>query len=322
MANPGAGTIVDVTSCPGTDTCKLGIASSRGLAGELRTQLALKSLEMDEAIKGLRIKVSGCFNSCGQHHIADIGFYGNSRTKKGYKIPHFQVVLGGKWDQNGGSYGMAMGAVPSQKIPEVVTKITENFIKEKQHVNELFQDYIERVGKLYIKSLIEEFMFIPDYKDDMSYYSDWGDPREFSLKDMGIGECAGEIVKREEFELQTAEREVFEAQLSLDENNYKDANNKSYQAMLKAARALIRIDNYDVADSPEIIVQEFKTRFFDNKRFFDKYAKGKFGRYLLQRFDETDSEVIEDVARRYVEESQLFIEAAHSCYARISRGEV
>ena len=74
--------------------------------------------------------------------------------------------------------------------------------------------------------------------------------------------------------------------------------------------------------SPEIIVQEFKTRFFDNERFFDKYAKGKFGRYLLQRFDESDFEAIEDVARRYVEESQLFIEAAHSCYARISRGEV
>jgi sulfite reductase (ferredoxin) len=139
---------------------------------------------------------------------------------------------------------------------------------------------------------------------------------------MGVGECAGEIVTREEFELQTAEREVFEAQLSLDENNFSDANSKSYQAMLKAARALIRIENYDVADSPEIIVQEFKTRFFDNKRFFDKYAKGKFGRYLLQRFDESDSEAIEDVARRYVEESQLFIEAAHSCYARILKGEV
>jgi len=322
LANPGAGTIVDVTSCPGTDTCKLGIASSRGLAGELRTQLALKNLEMDEAVKRLRIKVSGCFNSCGQHHIADIGFYGNSRTKKGYKIPHFQVVLGGKWDQNGGSYGMAMGAVPSQKIPEVVTKITENFIKEKQHVNELFQDYIERVGKLYIKSLIEEFMFIPDYEDDMSYYSDWGDPREFSLKDMGIGECAGEIVKREEFELQTAEREVFEAQLEFDNKNYITADEKSYNAMLQAARALIRIEFYDVPNHPDAIVKEFQKRFFDTKKFYDKYAKGKFGRYLIHRYREKNKIVNVDIARQHVEESQLFIEAAYSYYAKLSNGEI
>lgn len=322
LATPDAGTIVDVTSCPGTDTCKLGIASSRGLAGELRLQLAQKSLELDKAIKGLRIKVSGCFNSCGQHHIADIGFYGNSRNIKGFKVPHFQVVLGGEWKNNGGSYGMAIGAVPSKRIPKSVTLITESFIKERLNFDESFQGYVGRVGKKYMRSIIEGLMIVPSYEEDSSYYSDWGDPREFSLGDMGVGECAGEIVTREEFELQTAEREVFEAQLALEENNFRDANDKSYHAMLNAARALIRIENYDVPNSPQIIVQEFKVRFFDTKRFFDKYAKGKFGRYLLQRFDEDEPKDIEDVARRYVEESQLFIEAAHSCYARISRGEV
>ena len=72
----GAGTIVDITSCPGTDTCKLGISSSRGLAGELSMRLAEQNASLDAAIRNLRIKVSGCFNSCGQHHIADLGFYG------------------------------------------------------------------------------------------------------------------------------------------------------------------------------------------------------------------------------------------------------
>ena len=69
LGEPNAGTIVDVTACPGTDTCKLGIASSRGLAKELRQRLSEKSYELDSAVKNLRIKVSGCFNSCGQHHI-------------------------------------------------------------------------------------------------------------------------------------------------------------------------------------------------------------------------------------------------------------
>ena len=86
LAESGAGTIVDITSCPGTDTCKLGISSSRGLAAQLRKELAEKSLNLDEAIKGLRIKISGCFNSCGQHHAADIGFYGNSRKINGITV--------------------------------------------------------------------------------------------------------------------------------------------------------------------------------------------------------------------------------------------
>ena len=124
-----AATIVDVTACPGTDTCKLGIASSRGLARELRQRLGEKSLQLDEAVKNLRIKVSGCFNSCGQHHIADIGFYGINRNVKGFQVPHFQVILGGKFHDNAGEYGVPIGAVPSKRIPEAVTSITEFYVR-------------------------------------------------------------------------------------------------------------------------------------------------------------------------------------------------
>ena len=138
---------------------------------------------------------------------------------------------------------------------------------------------------------------------------------------MGVGECAGEVVSREEFELQIAERIAFEAQVALDEKQYSNAKEKSFNAMLQAARALIRIENYDIDNNPEIIIQEFKTRFYDTKRFYDKYAKGKFGRYLLRYLEKDDVPVNEDLARQYVEESQLFIEASHSCYAKISSEE-
>ena len=94
LGAPGAESIVDVAACPGTDTCKLGISSSRGLAAELRNRLAEKSFQLDESVQNLHIKVSGCFNSCGQHHVADLGFYGVSRKMAGYAVPHFQVVLG------------------------------------------------------------------------------------------------------------------------------------------------------------------------------------------------------------------------------------
>ena len=117
LGAPGASTIVDVNSCPGTDTCKLGIAASRGLAGELLSRLSAKSATMDEAVKGLRINISGCFNSCGQHHVADIGFYGNSRKVAKRTVPHFQVILGGQWTENAGAYGLAVGSVPSKAVP-------------------------------------------------------------------------------------------------------------------------------------------------------------------------------------------------------------
>src|SRR3989454_7183042 len=215
LGEPNAGTIIDVTACPGTDTCKLGIASSRGLARELRSRLSKRSFELDSAVKDLRIKVSGCFNSCGQHHIADIGFYGINRNVNGYQVPHFQVVLGGKFRDNAGEYGLAVGAVPSKRIPEAVDRITETYVRERKK-GETFQDFINRFGKKGIKVMLDDLTKIPTHDADPSYYADWGDPREFTLNDLGTGECAGEVVSQAEFALAASERELFESHLFLD----------------------------------------------------------------------------------------------------------
>ena len=83
-------------------------------------------------MRNLRIKISGCFNSCGQHHVADIGFYGNSRNVGGYTVPHFQVVLGGQWTHNAGAYGQALGSIPSKAIPDFVSRITQRYLAERQ----------------------------------------------------------------------------------------------------------------------------------------------------------------------------------------------
>ncbi|HEY2982278.1 MAG TPA: nitrite/sulfite reductase, partial [Anaerolineales bacterium] len=193
LGAPGAGTIVDVTSCPGTDTCKLGIASSRGLAGELRQRMAEKSHTMDEAVQNLHIKVSGCFNSCGQHHVADLGFYGVSRHSGNYTVPHFQVVLGGEWTHNAGSYGLAVGAVPSKRIPEVVERLTGRYVADRTK-GETFQAFVQRIGKVEIKTMMEDLTKMPTHDEDPTLYTDWGDTREFTIGDMGVGECAGEVV--------------------------------------------------------------------------------------------------------------------------------
>ncbi len=317
LSNPGAGTIADVTVCPGTDTCKLGIASSRGLAGEIRTRLTARFLEIDEAVKNLRIKISGCFNSCGQHHVADIGFYGTSRTISKRKVPHFQVILGGKWAENAGAYGLGMGSVPAKRIPEVVERITTRYIRERKQ-EEKFQDFIQRIGKKEVRGMILDLIKVPAYEEGQSYYTDWGDPREFTMGDMGTGECAGEVVSLDQFELSSSEQLLFEAQLKLEKDRYSQADQLAYDAMLQAARALIKTEFLDVPNHPDVIVTEFQKRFYDTKLFHDKYARGKFAHYLFRRHSFPPSQQNSDGARQLIEEAQLFIEAAHACSARIA----
>jgi sulfite reductase (ferredoxin) len=316
LAAPGAGTIVDVTSCPGTDTCKLGIASSRGLAGELRTRLAAKQFELDEAVRGLRIKVSGCFNSCGQHHVADIGFFGNSRKVNGVTVPHFQVVLGGRWRENAGSYGLAIGAVPSKRIPEVVDAITTRFVAEREG-EESFQDFIGRLGKKELGALIADLKTVPPVDEDQSFYTDWGDARVFTMGDMGIGECAGEVISSTDLELTMAESIAFDAQVALEEGDLARADERAYAAMVAGARALVRTEHPNVPDEPDVIVREFRTRFYDTERFFDRFAKGRFARPLFDRHEAGAPESHEEEATRVlVEESQLFIDAVHAMEIR------
>ncbi|MGC4094192.1 MAG: hypothetical protein QM756_41030 [Polyangiaceae bacterium] len=247
MGDAGADTISDVTSCPGTDTCKLGISSSRGLAGELRRQLKLVEQTLDPAASALHIKCSGCFNSCGQHHVADLGFLGVSRNVGGRRVPHFQLVVGGELDGNARSYGLAIGAVPSKRVPQVVERLTNDYVAGKQ-TGETFKAYVDRVGKKAIRKIVDEFNNVPSYEEDPSFYSDWGDPREYTIGDLGVGECAGEIVPFTQFGLAASEREVFEAQVLLDEGKVKDAAERAYSAMLQAARALARQQNPNIGE--------------------------------------------------------------------------
>ena len=118
--------------------------------------------ELPEEVKNLKLKVSGCPNSCGQHHISDLGFYGVSRKSGSYTVPHFQLVLGGQWKNNGGSYGLAVAAVPSKRIPETVKRLTDKYVKERQK-DETFQNFVQRIGKVEIKNLLSDLMVIPSH---------------------------------------------------------------------------------------------------------------------------------------------------------------
>ena len=322
LGEPGAGHILDIVVCPGTDTCKLGISSSRGLAAELRLRLARKCFEMDQAIQDLHIKISGCFNSCGQHHVADIGFYGVSRNVQGYKVPHFQVVLGGQWENNAGSYGLPIVAIPSKRIPEALERITDFYLRGRQK-NEGFAKFVERVGKTPIRELLDPLtQDHPTHDDDASYYSDWSDPREYSTGDIGKGECAGEVVSAFEFAMTDADRVAFSAHIALEKDDAQQAAKAAYSAMIKAAKALVQIQYDDVSENdPDEVVDEFRARYFDTELFHDPFMGPKFGNFLFAAHENRKKTHTPESAHHLVEEAQLFIEAVHSCYNNKLRAE-
>lgn len=322
---PGALSIVDITACPGTDTCKLGISSSRGLASELRQRITVKGWQYNESVRDVRIKVSGCFNSCSQHMVAEIGFYGSSRLIDRHRVPHFHLILGGEWDNNASQYGQSLGVLPSKNIPLVVEFLIDTYLQEKQ-AGEKFSQFVRRVGKKDIKDRLKHLTEVPTYEEDKSFYTDWGDAREYTIGDIGIGECAGEMVTLTDFGVATAESLHFDATLLLENQNQpgtiQEAADKALEAMVSAAQALLKLQNIDISNDPAVIVEDFRTYFYDTELFFDPYAKGKFAQYLFSAHDSRSEQATLDRAQQLIEEARLFIEAAHECYARLAQAGI
>ena len=305
-----------MVTCPGTDTCKLGISSSRGLAAELRKGLLEKGAEMDESVENLHIKISGCFNSCGQHHVADLGFYGVSRKIAGYAVPHFQVVLGGEWEHNAGSYGLPVVAIPSKNIPEVVNRLTSRYLADRTK-GESFKDFVKRVGKVELKKLLEDLAKPPADPSDRSFFSDWGDPREYTLGDMGTGECAGEVVFPIEFDLAAAERQLFEAEVAFDGNQGEEAGKKAYLAMLQAARGWLNLRCRKSRISRTKLSANFARVITTRRNSGIHLPAGNSQIIFFDAHRKANEPHTEDSNRYLIDEAQLFIDAAHSCYNKL-----
>jgi sulfite reductase (ferredoxin) len=309
LALPFADTIADITACPGTDSCKLGIASSRGFAGVLHREFVngLRSGNGSfEPRKDVSIKASGCFNSCGQHHIANIGFFGTSKRKGQRVAPVLQVILGGTTEGNAASYGLMVGKVAAQKAPDVQRRLTEIYDSEKLD-GEGFNACMERLGKARIHKELEPY----DLGDDEAYYHDNRQPWEY-VKHVEAGECAGEMVTQAEFMLDDAERLVFEATLDLEASRIGDASEKSWKAMKSAADALLSTQGLLLSNNYDT-VGEFRARFAEPGRFFPGVAE-----YFFKAAGETRMGMDPERTRQLLEEANLFTEEAHVVYGRMA----
>lgn len=186
LADLGPDLIGDVTSCPGADTCNLGLTSSRGLGAKL-TQTLTYTDESNDDLIGSHIKISGCPNSCGQHHIGTFGFFGNVRKVDGKDSPHFQMLIGGGVDENGASFGRVIGRVPSRRAPEAVRAFIANYRANRQ-ADETLTAYLRRMDLASAKKLLEPLTEV--VSNDPELFKDNGSEVPFIFDGVGASECA------------------------------------------------------------------------------------------------------------------------------------
>lgn len=185
LADAGANEIGDVTTCPGAYTCNLGLTKSMNLGSEL-SQLFRD--ETDPEVRKLKIKISGCPNSCGQHWVADLGFYGNARKIEGREIPYYQMLLGGGYDQEGMMrFGLAIQSLPARHILQATSRVVDHY-RANHNSGESFRDYVLRHKVEFFRTMTSDLAKPPAGVEEM--FQDWGDDTAFSLK-LGRGECAG-----------------------------------------------------------------------------------------------------------------------------------
>ena len=185
----GAHEISDVVSCPGTDSCKLGITSSMGLAKAMSEAISGMDTS-DPLIKKMHVKMSGCPNGCGQHHIADIGFHGAAAKGPGGQVPAYELFLGGSFAPGDTRFGQRVKTkVPAKRLPEAFRKVVEDY-KECRNEGEEFKDYVLRAGTEHFEGILEEFKEIPELgRETLDQYIDWSSTVKYVLE-RGEGECA------------------------------------------------------------------------------------------------------------------------------------
>ena len=235
LSDAGFDTLADVTACPGTDTCNLGVTNSTALSLELEKLIKEEYPHLiDESL--IKIKISGCMNSCGQHMIGNIGFHGSSIKYQGKVCPAQQVVLGGGIDPDGrANIAEKVIKLPSKRIPEAVRWLLNDF-EQNAEDTEYFNAYVRRLGKIYFYDLLKPLADLSTLED--TGFQDWGKEADF-IPEIGVGECAGVMMDLVGTILGDAQEKYAKAQLSLDSGLWSNAIYYTYNALVIGAKAIL-----------------------------------------------------------------------------------
>lgn len=301
LAEPGFDSVADVTACPGTDTCNLGISDSYGIA--LALEKVIKEEYPDLIYNNdIKIKISGCPNSCGQHGLASIGLHGSTiKDKEGKVLPSLVVLLGGGRLKNGeGIISDKIIKIPSKRGPQALRLLLNDY-EANSNEGEYYHDYFKRMDRKHFYDLLKPLSVITNLVPDE--YVDWGQENNFVLH-TAVGECAGVIIDLVATLLYDSDEKLAWAQDALDQQLYADSIYNSYSSFINTAKALLL--SKDIKPSTQFqTINDFQKLFVDTGEFDLPY---NFKEHVFQI---NKNEPSQQFATSYRKEAADFLERSY-----------
>ncbi len=296
FAEPGYNKALDITACPGTDTCNLGIASSTGIAVELERIIKEEYPQYTDNAD-IVIKISGCMNACGQHNMANIGFQGMSvRTKDKLVAPALQVLLGGGNVGNGeGLFADKVVKVPSKRGPEALRLVLDDFDANGKGLS--YAEYYRQKGQMYFYDFLKPLTDIENLSQED--FIDWGNSERYE-KAIGVGECAGVVIDLIATLLFESEEKIQKAAETFEEGKWAASIYHAYSSMVNSAKALLTSENTKV-NTHNSIIADFDEKFVGTGRF---QINGGFNELVLQL---NKKEPTQSFAKNYLEDAKGFL---------------
>jgi sulfite reductase (ferredoxin) len=296
VASAGFGSVADITACPGTDTCNLGISNSTGISKVLSEVI---EDEYPEFLynKDIAIKISGCMNSCGQHGMASIGFHGSSMKAKGQVLPALQVLIGGGVMGSGdGRIADKVIKVPSKRGPDVLRSLLDDFATNRQN-GESYLQYTHRLGGKYFYELLKPHASLETLLAED--YIDWGEKEKYATA-IGVGECAGVMIDLVATLILEADEKIEWSQEGIENKGYADAIYNAYSAFVQSAKALLLQQGVQ-CNTQHGILKDFDTHFTQQGLYT---TTGSFKEAVMQM---NQVEPSEGFALSYLQQAKDFV---------------
>ena len=300
----GYNTISDITACPGTDTCNLGIASSTGIAVELERVLNAEYPQYANN-QEITIKISGCMNACGQHNMAEIGFQGMSINSGKLVAPALQVLLGGGNLGNGtGRFSDKVIKIPSRRGPDALRFILNDFESNANGLS--FLDYYDAKGEKYFYEFLKPLADLTNLTE--ADFVDWGNADNY-VKAVGVGECAGVVIDLVATLLLEAKDKLTFAQEAFDDKQWSDTIYLAYAGFVNGAKAVLLAENQKTNHHAGII-DLFDTVFIETK----KIELSSSLKDLVYQINKNESS--EAFAKQYLQEAASFFQTIETYRAK------
>ncbi|MBA4299482.1 sulfite reductase (ferredoxin) [Algoriphagus alkaliphilus] len=291
LGQRGYNTLGDITACPGTDTCNLGIASSTGIAVELE-KVILEEYPQYLQNQDLVIKISGCMNACGQHNMAHIGFQGMSMKSGKTVVPALQVLLGGgNLGDGNGRFADKVTKVPSRRGPQALRVLLDDFEKNAGGID--FLNYYDRQGQMYFYELLKELSDASTVT--VSDSVDWGHNEAYEVA-VGVGECAGVVIDLVATLLLEALEKLELGKEALEQGRWSDSIYHHYAGLINAAKALLLSEDTST-NSYANIISLFDEKFVETGKI---NMEGTFAEkvYQINQYEPT-----EEFAKAYAKQA-------------------